>query len=701
MVSTPLIKLSTEPSRSQGFLQKVAELRAQGVGEHISLPQLVVCGDQSAGKSSVLEGITGIPFPRNDGVCTKFATEITLSHSTSDKTEIKASIIPHNGRSADEKAKFDSHKWDLIDFNDLPNIISQVGIIMGIRGYGDIESGPAFGEDTLSIQVSGNTGLHLTVVDLPGLIAVANKEQTENDVKLVEALVDKYIKSPRTIIIAIVQATNDIANQRIIQKAQEVDTLGERTIGVITKPDLINRGTEKRIALLSRNEDTTRLKRGFFIVKSPAPEDLDNGDLSAAERRKLEADFFASPPWNEQHLDHSKVGTALLTTYLQNVLDEHIEKELPNVRDEIRKLLEDTEAKILALGPERGTISEMRTFLTTVSLKFHDLCNQSLDGNYARHGGSFFQDQENRVRSQIHISNNKFAREMRLNGAKWSSLMAFNETETEGDHPGLTSAKDGSNDTAKSWILETYRRTRGCELQGTHNAVLLAELFHQQSTPWLGIAQAHLLKVYQCIYNFSKKCLGDVLKDDQILRKMYPEVHDSLAKTLEEAKDELNRLWGDELRFPMTYNHYYSDNIQKARRDGLNDLITRTVKGITEAELGSRVKDRYIYEGSLQNSLRSAKIVVDMEAQACTEATESLRSYYKVAMKTFIDNVCRQVIERHIVTDLSKVLSPVNIPMFSDEKVMRLVSESEHSQKRRVELRELKAKLESGLMALM
>ncbi|KAF3291428.1 hypothetical protein TWF970_000641 [Orbilia oligospora] len=701
MVSTPLIKLSTEPSRSQGFLQKVAELRAQGVGEHISLPQLVVCGDQSAGKSSVLEGITGIPFPRNDGVCTKFATEITLSHSNSDKTEIKASIIPHNGRSADEKAKFDSHKWDLKDFTELPKIISQVGIIMGIRGYGDIESGPAFGEDTLSIQVSGNTGLHLTVVDLPGLIAVANKEQTENDVKLVEALVDKYIKSPRTIIIAIVQATNDIANQRIIQKAQEVDTLGERTIGVITKPDLINRGTEKRIALLSRNEDTTRLQRGFFIVKSPAPKDLDNGDLSAAERRKLETDFFASPPWNEQHLDHSKVGTVLLTTYLQNFLDEHIEKELPNVQDEIRKLLEDTEAKILALGPERGTISEMRTFLTTVSLKFHDLCNQSLDGNYARHGGLFFQDQENRVRSQIHISNNTFAREMRLNGAKWSSLVAFDETGTEDSHSGRTSTKVDVNDLAKSWIVETYRRTRGCELQGTHNAVLLAELFHQQSTPWLGVAQAHLLKVYQCIYNFSKKCLGDVLKDDQILRKMYPEVHDSLAKTLEKAKDELNRLWGDELRFPMTYNHYYSDNIQKARRDGLSDLVINTVRGVTEAELGSRVKDRYIYEASLQHSLCSAKIVVDMEAQACNEATESLRSYYKVAMKTFIDNVCRQVIERHIVADLSKVLSPVNITMFSDEKVMRLVSESEHSQKRRVELRALKEKLESGLMALM
>ena len=57
-------------------LEQVASLRARGIGDNIDLPQLVVCGDQSAGKSSVLEGLTGIPFPRDDGVCTKFPTEV-------------------------------------------------------------------------------------------------------------------------------------------------------------------------------------------------------------------------------------------------------------------------------------------------------------------------------------------------------------------------------------------------------------------------------------------------------------------------------------------------------------------------------------------------------------------------------------------------------------------------------------------------
>ncbi|KAK6531085.1 hypothetical protein TWF281_007910 [Arthrobotrys megalospora] len=698
MVATPLITFSAEATRSQGFLQKVAELRAQGVGDHISLPQLVVCGDQSAGKSSVLEGITGIPFPRNDGVCTKFATEITLSHNTSDSTEIKASIIPHKGRSAEEKAILEAEKWDLKDFKELPDIISKVGVKMGLRGYGDIESGPAFGEDTLSIQVSGNTGLHLTVVDLPGLISVANDEQTDSDVRLVEALVDRYIESTRTIIIAIVQATNDIANQRIIQKALKIDPDGERTVGVITKPDLINRGTEKRIALLSRNEDTTRLKRGFFLVKSPAPQDLENGDLDAAERRQLELDFFGFSPWKDQHLDHSRVGTGTLTNYLQNILDEHIERELPKVQEEIRQLLATTDASISALGPERGTVAEMTTYLTEVSMKFRELCIQALDGNYARYGNSFFQEEKVRVRSQIQLFNYEFARRMRVDGAKWASIAKFDETEPEYNLSGEGGSVDkDSEGSAKNWILETYRKTRGSELQGTHNAVLLAELFREQSAPWLGIAQAHLGRVHQCICAFGRQCLEFVVNDDHMLRKMYPEVQEGLLRSLEEAQEELKKLWADERRHPITYNHYYTDNIQKARRDDLKNLIKGATTNAVEETL---TYNKSISNSTLQSCLNSVKVIVNMEEQACKDATISLKSYYKVAMKTFVDNVCRQVIERHILANLPNVFSPVHTSTFTDEKILRLVAESEHSRRRRTDLKSLKKKLESGLVTL-
>ena len=86
-----------QSSRTSERLNQIDRVRANGIGDHIALPQLVVCGDQSAGKSSVLEGISGIPFPRQDGLCTRFATEIILRHDPS-QHRATATIIPHRSR---------------------------------------------------------------------------------------------------------------------------------------------------------------------------------------------------------------------------------------------------------------------------------------------------------------------------------------------------------------------------------------------------------------------------------------------------------------------------------------------------------------------------------------------------------------------------------------------------------------------------
>lgn len=215
-------------AKSTHRLNQIARIRASGVGDHISLPQIVVSGDQSSGKSSVLEGITGIPFPRQDGVCTKFATEIILHHNT-ETSSIVATVIPHSSRNAADRERFQAYHRVLEDFSELPSVISDASSLMQLRGSGT-EGRLAFSEDVLRIEVVGDTGLHLTVVDLPGLIANASDEQTEEDVQLVSRMVDTYLESPRTIIMAVIQASNDIANQAIIQRARNFDKEGQRTV---------------------------------------------------------------------------------------------------------------------------------------------------------------------------------------------------------------------------------------------------------------------------------------------------------------------------------------------------------------------------------------------------------------------------------------------------------------------------------------
>lgn len=182
----------------------------------------------TVGELDSTQGVTGIPFPRQDGVCTNFATEIILRHNP-DVFRTTATVIPHGSSSSSNKARFRAYHRKLKHYLELPGVIDDAATLMKIRGHGGVVEGPAFAADVLHMEVVGDTGLHLTVVDLPGLVAVANEEQTEEDLDLVESLVDSYLQSSRTIILAVVQASNDIANQRIIHRSRKFDKAGQRT----------------------------------------------------------------------------------------------------------------------------------------------------------------------------------------------------------------------------------------------------------------------------------------------------------------------------------------------------------------------------------------------------------------------------------------------------------------------------------------
>lgn len=142
------------------------------------------------------------------------------------------------------------------EFSDLPRIIQEASRLMGLRGFSEFADAPTFAADVLRLELVGNTGLHLTLVDLPGLISVS---EDDGDVEMVQSLVDSYLESSRTIILAVIPASSDAETQRIIQRARHFDKDGVRTIGIITKPDLINKDTEETVARLAKNLERTRV----------------------------------------------------------------------------------------------------------------------------------------------------------------------------------------------------------------------------------------------------------------------------------------------------------------------------------------------------------------------------------------------------------------------------------------------------------
>lgn len=448
------IGLTTEQTSER--LTQIDRVRGFGASEHIDLPQLVVCGDQSCGKSSVLEGITRIPFPRQDGLCTRFATEIILRHQPG-VNSMTATIFPGAGRTEQEKSNLKQFRQGLSCFDELPGIIEEAAALMGIRGHTTAVDATTFAADVLRLEIVGNTGLHLTVVDVPGLISGADDE---SDSAVVEELVSSYLVKSRTIILAVIQANNDIDTETIIRRAKQFDKSGDRTVGIVTKPDLINEQTEARVAALSRNRN--KLKLGFFLLKNPTPSQL-RESISWSKRNELEHLFFDTSPWKEQILDKSRIGAQHLRVFLQELLDRHIEQEMPKVRKEVQELLTNTLAELKQLGIERTSIGQKRMFLTQVSMDFYNISKAALDGSYFGRDSRFFETLEvktsNRLRAIIHMENISFANYMQDHSEKRKVkvVIGFDDGDEESTEEGqmlLTSEQ------MNEWVM-TVSRSKG------------------------------------------------------------------------------------------------------------------------------------------------------------------------------------------------------------------------------------------------
>ena len=198
--------LTVEQSK---YLDTIDSLRDIGLGSISSLPQLVVCGDQSAGKSSVLEAISGIPFGAKQNLGTRFTTEIILRRGATES--VTARIVPHKSRPDAERIALESFKPQQVNLDLLPNIFEEAARRMGLDDEKPNSKGVV--RDILRIEVSGPTKPHLTLVDLSGLIHAGVGQQRPEDVELIRSLVRHYMKEPRSIMqLCKLQATSSAAS---------------------------------------------------------------------------------------------------------------------------------------------------------------------------------------------------------------------------------------------------------------------------------------------------------------------------------------------------------------------------------------------------------------------------------------------------------------------------------------------------------
>ncbi|OLN84934.1 Vacuolar protein sorting-associated protein 1 [Colletotrichum chlorophyti] len=342
-----------------------------GVTNPIDLPQIVVVGSQSSGKSSVLENIVGRDFlPRGSGIVTRRPLVLQLINRPATS---ESNGVEELANSTDKAANPD--EWGeflhipgqkFFDFNKIRDEISRETEAKVGRNAG-ISPAP------INLRVYSPNVLTLTLVDLPGLTRVPVGDQPRDIERQIRDMILKYISKSNAIILAVTAANIDLANSDGLKLAREVDPEGQRTIGVLTKVDLMDEGTDVVDILAGR---IIPLRLGYVPVVNRGQRDIDN-KKPIQQALENEKNFF------EGHKAYrnksSYCGTPYLARKLNLILMMHIKQTLPDIKARISSSLQKYSAELESLGP--SILGNSANIVLNIITEFTNEWRTVLDGN--------------------------------------------------------------------------------------------------------------------------------------------------------------------------------------------------------------------------------------------------------------------------------------------------------------------------------
>lgn len=520
------------------------------------------------------------------------------------------------------------------------------------------------------------------------------------------------MQSERSIILAVVSAKNDYANQIVIELAKKFDPKGLRTMGIITKPDTLIPGSENKASFrcLARNEEVA-FRLGWHVLRN---RDYHTKNSTAEQRDQEEKEFFSSSTWSS--LPPDILGIDLLKPRLSIVLKNHIISVLPSLIKDVKQGINDCIVDLGRLGDSRRTLPEQRLYLVRVSQRFSTLIKAAVDGAYS---DAFFGDpmtpdgESKRLRAVIQNRMLQFAKELRKNGHR---KIIIDTSDENFNHPVEKVVRRSDY---LDHVHDLIRKTRGRELPGTFNPMVIGDFFFEQSQPWKSSCDLYCQVVHDAIHTSLKHTIDtvtDITTAEVLFKDHLSPALGSLLSSFHTKVSEI--LEPHQQGHAITYNHYFTETVQKARKEW-ND--TQLVKCL-QAYFGASPDQRSIYVSqkvdfpSLIRSIPSSS-EMDMDRHACSEAMYCMQAYYKasgwpaetiqpeinnpqVAMKTLIDNFCVLAVEKCLLSDLANILSPDVVMKLSDDAVKTIAAESDESVHERRFLIEKTRTLREGLAQL-
>uniref|UniRef100_UPI00358EE8FF interferon-induced GTP-binding protein Mx-like n=1 Tax=Myxine glutinosa TaxID=7769 RepID=UPI00358EE8FF len=345
------------------FLDLIDDLRAVGVEKDVALPTVAVIGDQSSGKSSVLESLSGVQLPRGTGIVTRCPLALKLKRGGS---KWKCTM------------KYNTAEGPLQEDITAPSDVGEA-VREAQRMLAGFQKG--ISKELITLEVESSSTPDLTLIDLPGIARVAVEGQPPDIEKKIKELILSYIEQKETIILVAIPCNVDIATTEALSMAQQCDPNGERTVGVLTKPDLMDPGTEFGAIKVLNNESIV-LKKGYIMVKCRSQRDIER-KITLEEAIEAEKSFFETHSVFKSI--EEKSTTPVLANKLTTELVEQINHLLPGLRKEVNRKFDETNEELNKLPCAVPTEKKSRFFfLNGLIMKYTTDLRSSALGDYHR-----------------------------------------------------------------------------------------------------------------------------------------------------------------------------------------------------------------------------------------------------------------------------------------------------------------------------
>lgn len=601
-------------------------------------------GDQSSGKSSVLEAISGISLPRGSGLVTRCPVRLIMRRARDEKWAATASTTTS------------PRIMSATTPDELTAIISRLTSTLAGNECG-------LSTDTIIVRVTSPKAPNLTLVDLPGIVRTVVSGQGSETVEKVNQLIDVYIGQEHTIILAVIPADQDIATVDILERARKADPDGERTLGVLTKPDKLEQGNEEEVVAVLNNLRKP-LKLGFVMVKNRSQSQQ---ELSLEAALKCEHDFFSSHP-TFSCLDQRLLGATSLTSLLTKLLVSQIQEQLAPMKRQVEMMLGKMRVEIRAVSSygTAASASERQKLLVTLTQEFVRHLNDCVRGEY---------------RDRLVVCNPNLRLYTR-------ALVIFQELQSRvaSTAPCFRSSNFVTN------LAYQMEALRGRELPGFMSAQSFYMFIQEFINAWAAPARMAAAQM--------RALAGEVVQElFQKIAVSYPALRDSLnevaSSILEESESQALRLLDGLVvreKDPFTINEFLRAHINKLRYDRFEKCINAAFDG-TEGggEITSWQATKEHVGASLRIWYRSAH-GVSSSANA-EDMSAILEAYWTLASKRFIDSACMCLDDRILGTLCSKLQEKCYHFVHDEEKLAVLFTEDATLVARRLHLENTRDRL--------